>query len=71
MTACGIACGRYFAPIHLEPHVAAACGCGAGDFPIAESASERTIALPFSSVLTPQAVDEVCDALLDVIRRVL
>ncbi len=54
----GIGCRDYFAPIHLQP-----CyqefGYRQGDFPIAEAAGARTIALPFHNGLTEQDVDYV------------
>ncbi|MEP7037098.1 MAG: DegT/DnrJ/EryC1/StrS family aminotransferase, partial [Acidobacteriota bacterium] len=43
----GIGCGRYFAPIHLQPLYVEKFGYKTGDFPLAESAAERVIALPF------------------------
>lgn len=59
----GIGCGRYFPAIHLQPHVAAACGHRPGDFPIAEGAANRTIALPFFDRLTEREISNVCETL--------
>jgi perosamine synthetase len=58
----GIACGRYFAPIHRqpayqnEPHRCM-------DLRITESLAERTLALPFFNQITTDQIDEVCHAL--------
>ncbi len=65
----GIQVGNYFTPVHLQPFVAKRYGHHVGDFPIAESAGGRTIALPFHNRLTPDEVALVCGtlrAILDV-----
>lgn len=59
----GIGCGAYFAPIHLQAPYVARLGHRAGDFPVAEAAAARTLALPFHPGLTPAETDEVCDRL--------
>lgn len=59
----GIGCNAYFPPIHLQPYVAEQFGHRAGDFPVCEHVSARTIALPFYNRLTDREVDRVCDAL--------
>ncbi|MEJ7616579.1 MAG: DegT/DnrJ/EryC1/StrS family aminotransferase [Pyrinomonadaceae bacterium] len=59
----GIKCGRYFAPIHLQPLYVKRFGYANGDYPEAERAAERTIALPFFNRITAQQVNEVCDEL--------
>ena len=63
----GIGCQRYFAPLHLQPHVQAVVPHRAGDFPAAESAAERTIALPFFNRLTEAQIDDVCAALREAV----
>lgn len=60
----GIGCGRYFGALHLHPHVQQVCGPTRGAFPLAEAASDRTLALPFFSRMTSGQLDEVCEALL-------
>ncbi|MEK6533132.1 MAG: DegT/DnrJ/EryC1/StrS family aminotransferase, partial [Nitrospirota bacterium] len=40
----GIGCNNYFAPIHLQRHYQSTFGFKAGDFPITEHTSDRTIA---------------------------
>ncbi len=58
-----IGCGRYFAPIHLQPIYVEKFGYQVGDFPLAERASERVIALPFFNRITDVQIDEVCERL--------
>lgn len=60
MNRAGIGCGRYFAPIHLQPFYAKTFGFRAGDFPVAEHAAEQVIALPFFNRITDREIDEVC-----------
>ncbi len=59
----GIQVGNYFPPVHLQPFLAAQYGCAPGDFPVAESVSRRTIALPFHNRLTQDEVAIVCGVL--------
>jgi len=66
----GIQTGDYFAPVHLQPHIARDFGYKDGDFPITEKVSKRTLALPFHGNLTKEKVETVCESLkkcLDVI----
>ena len=65
----GIGCGRYFDAIHLHAHVQQAVAHRRGDFPVAEAASDRTLALPFFVQITDGQLDEVCDALIDLVSR--
>jgi perosamine synthetase len=62
----GIATGRYFAPIHLQPawryHPSAAV-----HLPITESIARRTLALPFFNRITPMQQQLVADALQETI----
>jgi perosamine synthetase len=55
----------YFPCIHLQPFFREQFNFGPGMFPIAESVSQRTIALPFYGALTSREIDIVC-ATLDV-----
>ncbi len=59
----GIQVSNYFPPVHLQPFIAAQYGHTPGDFPVAESASRRTIALPFYNRLTQGDVALVCGVL--------
>lgn len=62
MAARGISCGRYFAPIHLQPaYRAEPCRCM--DLSITESRAPRMLALPFFNRITLQQISEVCQAL--------
>lgn len=61
LNACGIGCGRYFAPLHRQPLFAPyASGC---DLPVTDHVSVRTLALPFFNSLTEHQVAEVCRSL--------
>ena len=61
LAAAGIACGRYFAPIHLQPSYAA--WRDSANLPVTEAEASRTIALPFFSNMEAGAIDMVCEAL--------
>ncbi len=63
MNRAGIGCGRYFAPIHLQPLYVGKFGYKTGDFLFAESAADRVIALPFFNRITDAEIDEVCETL--------
>jgi perosamine synthetase len=62
----GIGCRDYFAPIHLQPFYRE-LGYKEGDFPIAEAAAARTIALPFYNNLSEQDVDYVVQNLKELL----
>jgi perosamine synthetase len=59
--------GNYFPPVHLMPFIANKYSYNPGDFPIAESISARTIALPFHNHLTKDQVATVCTTLRHVL----
>jgi perosamine synthetase len=61
----GIATGRYFAPIHLQPAYAA--WRERARLPVTESAAARALALPFFNRITNEQIERVCG----VLRRVL
>lgn len=63
----GIACGRYFAPIHLQPFYRKSFGYEPGSLPITERFAARTIALPFFSQITAEQIDIVCGELTELI----
>ncbi len=52
----------YLPCIHLFPHLRE-LGYREGQFPVAEEASRRSLALPFFTSMTEAQVDRVCDAL--------
>jgi perosamine synthetase len=58
-----IGAGDYFPCIHQQPFYREKFGCKPGDFPIAESVSQRTIALPFFNTIEERDVDHVCRTL--------
>ena len=57
----GIATGRYFAPIHMQPAYSA--WRPSFPLPITESVAERTLALPFFNRITEEQIDRVCSVL--------
>ena len=62
MADAGIACGRYFGPIHMQlPYRA---DPPAHPLPVTEWISERTIALPFFNRITNEEIEHVCERLL-------
>ena len=63
----GIATGRYFAPIHLQPSWRAQPAPAASGLALTESVARRTLALPFFNRITPTQQQEVAQALDDVI----
>ncbi|MBT8485099.1 MAG: DegT/DnrJ/EryC1/StrS family aminotransferase [Phycisphaerales bacterium] len=64
-----VGASNYFPPIPMLPHFRRLCGHQPGDFPVAESVSHRTIALPFFTRLTGREVDLVCQTLELMIKR--
>ncbi len=65
----GIQCGRYFAPIHLQPAYR--------DMPspkerlsVTEQVGQRSIALPFFNAISFSAIEEVCRSLQEAMRTV-
>ncbi len=66
----GIGCGRYFAPIHLQPLYVKKFGYKPGDFPLAERVAERVIALPFFNRISDAEIEEVCGMLEKLIEDV-
>ncbi|HVY97188.1 MAG TPA: DegT/DnrJ/EryC1/StrS family aminotransferase [Solirubrobacterales bacterium] len=67
LAAAGIASKAYLPCIHLFPHLRE-LGYREGQFPVAEAASARSLALPFYPALGEAAVDRVCEALAAAIR---
>ncbi|MEX2143792.1 MAG: DegT/DnrJ/EryC1/StrS family aminotransferase [Anaerolineales bacterium] len=65
----GIPTRPYFAPIHLQPFMMERFGYQAGDFPITEELGRRSLALPFSSVMTAEQVELVCAELETALAR--
>jgi len=63
----GVGCSNYFPPIHLQPFYREMFGFKEGDFPITESVSARSIALPFFNRLTGAQIGRVADTLAEAI----
>lgn len=59
----GIPSRPYFAPIHLQPFYRERFGYQRGDFPRTEWLGDVSLALPFSSVMDEDQVDNVCHQL--------
>ncbi len=59
----GIATGRYFAPVHLQPAWSARLSGNAGPLALTESIAQRALALPFFNRITANQQQEVADAL--------
>lgn len=56
----------YFLPIHLQPYMVERFGCQPGDYPVTEDLGTRSLAIPFSGVMTEEQVEEVCRILREV-----
>ncbi|MCU0641471.1 MAG: DegT/DnrJ/EryC1/StrS family aminotransferase [Candidatus Margulisbacteria bacterium] len=63
----GIGCNDYFSPIHLQPFYVEMFGFKKGDFPVTETVSQRTIALPFYNNLKAEQAGYVADTLKDLL----
>ena len=61
-----IGCGRYFAPIHLQP--AYEQWRNSAHLPITEEEARTTLALPFFNRLTCEQTQQVCEALRAALR---
>ena len=61
---------NYFTPVHLQPFMVEKFGFKKGDFPITESVSERTIALPFYNNLTAEDAELVCSELKSALDKI-
>ncbi len=66
LAARGIATGRYFAPIHMQP---AWRGCGVDGLALTESIARRTLALPFFNRISGEQQKEVAAALRGAVER--
>ncbi len=64
-----VGASNYFPCIHLQPFYRQQLGFNKGDFPVAESICERTIALPFFPRMDETQVELVCHTLKVMIQR--
>ncbi|MCE1253444.1 MAG: DegT/DnrJ/EryC1/StrS family aminotransferase [Anaerolineae bacterium] len=65
----GIPVRPYFNPIHLQPYITQYLGYGAGDFAVTEDLGKRSLALPFSGLMREDQVDQVCEAIRDLLKK--
>jgi dTDP-4-amino-4,6-dideoxygalactose transaminase len=65
----GVPSRPYFTPIHLQPFYRHTFGYNSGDFPVTEHLGDVSLALPFSSVMTEDQVDYVCERLKQSLER--
>jgi perosamine synthetase len=64
----GVEAKAYMPCIHLMEHIRERYGYRQGQFPVAEDASARLLALPFFPSITDEQVDRVCEALAEALR---
>jgi dTDP-4-amino-4,6-dideoxygalactose transaminase len=57
----------YFLPIHLQPYMVERFAYQPGDFPITEKLGGISLALPFSGVMSEAQVEQVCQALRQIL----
>jgi perosamine synthetase len=65
----GIPARPYFLPIHLQPYMVNKFGFEKGDFPITEDLGKRSLAIPFSGVMSEEQVDYVSESVKSLIRK--
>ena len=66
----GIQTRNYFAPIHLQPFYVEQFGFKRGDFPVTDFVSDRTISIPFYTMMKEEEVDYVVKNLKEIIREI-
>ena len=64
----GVEAKAYMPRIHLMAFYRERFGFREGQFPVAEDASARLLALPFFSAITEAQIDRVCEALGEALR---
>ena len=68
LIAAGAPVRPYFAPIHLQPYMVEKFGYERGDFPITEDLGNRSLALPFSGVMSKAQVEQVCETIAKLLK---
>lgn len=63
----GIPARGYFAPVHRMPYIEERLKVQVGELPVTERVAERTLALPFHNNLAEGEVEEVVEALREVV----
>jgi len=66
----GIQTRNYFAPIHLQPFYVEQFGFKRGDFPATDFVSDRTISIPFYTMMKEEEVDYVVENLKEIIKEI-
>ncbi len=61
----GVPSRPYFSPLHLQPVYRDRFGYEPGDFPVTERVAASTLAIPFSSRLSEDEVDQVATAIIE------
>jgi perosamine synthetase len=64
----GVEAKGYMPAIHLMAHYRERFGYRPGQFPVAEDASDRLLALPFFPGIAERQVDRVCEAMAEALR---
>lgn len=64
----GVPSRPYFVPIHTQPYFIERFGYQTGDFPITEDLGNRSLALPFSGVMTEAQVNFVVEQINKVVK---
>ena len=64
-----IGTGVHYIALHLHPYYQEAYGYKTGDFRNAEWISERTVSIPLSAKLTDEDVEDVIEAVIDVLSK--
>ena len=59
----GIPARPYFVPIHIQPYMVERFGYQAEDYPVTADLGRRSLAIPFSSVMSEAQVDKVFQAI--------
>lgn len=62
----GVQCSPYFPSIHLMSFYRNSYGTREGDFPVCESISKTTLALPFHTAMSDEDIDYVCEKVAEV-----
>jgi perosamine synthetase len=66
----GIQTRNYFAPIHLQPFYVEQFGFKRGNFPVTDFVSDRTISIPFYTMMREEEVDYVVENLKEIIGKI-
>lgn len=65
----GIPSRPYFQPIHLQRYFREMFDYRPGDYPVTEDLGSRSLALPFSSIMTASQVDQVVEGLTNTLEN--